>query len=379
MNLFHETRGQFDFDHFWAIIPAGGVGSRLWPLSRSGAPKFLLDLTGTGKSLLEETWSRLCRFVPAERIVVVTGVKHRDSVEKQLPQLLSENLLTEPEPKDSSAAIGFATEVILRRDPQAIVGSFAADHIVRGQVLFERAIRTAVQAAREGNIVTIGIHPTYPATGFGYIRAGEPRTDISPFDVYTVDQFVEKPNMRTAKSYIESGNSLWNAGMFITRASVLLEQMEITEPDLVRTLREIVDMREAKLDVYSRARSWRKLKKVAIDYSVAEPAAQAGKMLCVAAHFDWDDIGDFASIANVLTRGRRGDLAVLGQNGAQVLSENTNGIVIANSDRLVAVIGVDDVVVVDTDDALLVTNKSSAQDVKKLVEKLRIRGTVDTL
>lgn len=365
--------------HFWGVIPAGGVGSRLWPVSRANAPKFLLDLTGSGQTLLESTWTRLESVVPHGQIMVVTGSDHRKSVTEQLTELLPENLVTESEPKDSSAAIGLAAALIERRDPDAIIGSFAADHVIRGKLLFERAVLTAVRAAAQGSIVTIGIHPTHPATGFGYIKAGDPRTDISTFDVYDVKKFVEKPSRQTARKYINRGDTLWNAGMFIARADVLLKQMAVSEPELVSGLREIAAAWDTPEAASVRERIWPTLPKIAIDYTVAEPAAKAGNMVCVAAHFDWDDVGDFASVANLLTRGRWKDLAVLGDEGAQVLAEGSSGIVVANQPRLVTVVGMKDVVVVDTEDALLVTDKEHAQDVKQLVERIRQQGTSGVL
>jgi len=361
-------------DRFTCVIPAGGVGSRLWPLSRANAPKFLLDLTGSGDSLLRATWNRLTPIAPPERIMVVTGNAHRASVLQQLPELVAENLVTESEPKDSSAAIGLAAAILERRDPDAILGSFAADHVIRGSVLFQRAVKTAVKAADQGYIATIGIHPSHPATGFGYIKCGGARNDLAPFDVYDVDEFVEKPDEATAGAYVDQGGYLWNAGMFIARATVLLDQMAIAEPELVTALREIAAVWDnEKKAAVARERLWPGLPKIAVDYSVAEPAAAAGKMVCVAAHFDWDDVGDFASIANLLTRGRKGDLAVLG-DGAQVLSDASSGIVVSESDRLVALVGMQDVVVVDTADVLLVTSKEHAQDVKSLVNRMKVAG-----
>lgn len=358
---------------FTCVIPAGGAGSRLWPLSRANAPKFLLDLTGSGNSLLRTTWDRLAPFAPAERIMVVTGVAHRKSVEKQLPELLSENLITESEPKDSSAAIGLAAAILELRDPDAILGSFAADHVIRGNVLFQRAVATAVQAADKGYIATIGIHPTFASTGFGYIACGEARGDLAPFDVYDVTEFIEKPDENTAKGFLKQGGYLWNGGMFIAKASVLLDQMAESEPQMVAALREIAAAWGTDQAAGVRERLWSTLPKVAIDYTVAEPAAKAGRMVCVAAHFEWDDVGDFASVANLLLRGRKGDLAVLG-DGAQVLSDHSSGIVVSESDRLVALVGLEDVVVVDTNDVLLVTDKKHAQDVKNLVNRMKGRG-----
>lgn len=305
--------------------------------------------------------------------MVVTGNAHRESVSRQLPELLTENLVSESAPKDSSAAIGLAAAILELRDPEAILGSFAADHVIRGDVLFQRAVATAVQAADQGFIATIGIHPSHPSTGFGYIACGQARGDLAPFDVYEVDEFVEKPDEEAAEGYLRHGNYLWNAGMFIAKASVLLDQMALSDPDLVSALREIAAAWDTDRAADVREQLWPTLPKIAIDYTVAEPAAAAGKMVCVAAHFEWDDVGDFASVANLLTRGRTSDLAVLG-DGAQVLSDASSGIVVSESDRLVALVGVEDVVVVDTPDVLLVTNKQRAQDVKNLVGRMRLSG-----
>lgn len=360
-------------ERFTCVIPAGGVGSRLWPLSRANSPKFLLDLTGSGDTLLQATWKRLARIAPPERIMVVTGTAHRNSVTSQLPDLQPANLVTESEPKDSSAAIGLAAALLELRDPDAILGSFAADHVIRGDLLFQRAVETAVRAADNGLIVTIGIHPTHPAAGFGYIKCGDARGDLAPFDVYDVEKFIEKPSTERASEYLEEGGYLWNAGMFIARATVLLDQMALADPELVRALREIAAAWDTPTGAHARERLWPGLSKIAIDYTVAEPAAKLGKMVCVAAHFEWDDVGDFASVANLLTRGRGSDLAVLG-DGAQVLSDASSGIVVSESDRLVALVGMEDVVVVDTADVLLVTSKERAQDVKRLVERMKSVG-----
>lgn len=360
-------------DRFTCVIPAGGSGSRLWPLSRADEPKFLLDLTGSGDSLLRTTWDRLTPLVPAKRIMVVTGVSHRESVVNQLPELLPENLVTETTRKDSSGAIGLAAAILETRDPDAILGSFAADHVIRGNVLFQRAVRTAVQAADKGLIATIGIHPDTPSTGFGYIACGKARGDLAPFDVYEVTEFIEKPDKKTAAKFLRKGVYLWNAGMFIAKASVILDQMAKSEPEMVASLREIAATWNTETGADVRERLWPTLPKIAIDYTVAEPAAKEGLMVCIAAHFEWDDVGDFASVANLLTRGRKRDLAVLG-DGAQVLSDHATGIVVSETDRLVALIGIDDVVIVDTPDVLLVTSKEHAQDVKTLVERMEARG-----
>jgi mannose-1-phosphate guanylyltransferase len=360
-------------ERFYSIIPAGGIGSRLWPLSRASAPKFLHDLTGSGQTLLQDTWDRLLPLTPADRIVVVTGRVHEEAVNEQLEDLVAGNLVLEKSPKDSTAAIALAAAILRKRQPDVIVGSFAADHVIVESKAFEATVREAVEVAATGKIVTIGIEPTEPAVGFGYIKTGE----VISGTAKNVLKFVEKPNIAKARRYVESGNYLWNAGMFIAPAALLLEQVEKTEPALYQSIMEIAEawdtpQRDAVID-----RIWPTLKKVAIDYTVAEPAAAAGLVAVIPATFTWHDVGDFAAIAELQSQGRRGNLAVLGN--AKVLADSSSGILVSETDRLVALIGIEDVIVVDTPDALLVTTKEHAQRVKSLVDALKATGHSDLL
>jgi mannose-1-phosphate guanylyltransferase len=191
-------------ERFYSVIPAGGVGSRLWPLSRADAPKFLHDLTGSGQTLLRDTWDRLAPLSGDQRIMVVTGRAHRAAVEAQLPGLADHNVVLESEPKESSAAIGLAAAILNKREPGVIIGSFAADHVIHSEPLFHAAVREAVVAADAGYIVTIGIQPTEPAIGFGYIKCDGP-LDIEGADsALSVNSFVEKPTLEVAKRYLST-------------------------------------------------------------------------------------------------------------------------------------------------------------------------------
>ena len=356
-------------DHFHAIIPAGGVGSRLWPLSRADHPKFLHDLAGNGHTLLRNTWDRLLPLTGAENIVVATGVAHAPAVKSQLPDLDPGHLVQEPSPKESSAAIGLAAAIIELRDPDAVIGSFAADHVITDDEVFHGAVVEAYQAALADWVVTIGIRPSEPSSAFGYIQLGAEEAIEGAPSAHLVDSFVEKPDYEVARKYVSSGDYLWNAGMFIAKASVLLGRMQAEKPELVAALREMA----AAWDTDSRnevvERIWPQLEKIAIDYAVAEPVARAGGMVVIPGDFGWDDVGDFAALARMHAKGP-GDLAILGDNTA-VLSERSSGIVVSQSSRLVSIVGLNDVVVVDTDDALLVTTKENAQRVRALVDMLR--------
>ncbi len=366
------------FDDFYSVIPAGGIGSRLWPLSRADAPKFLHDLTGSGKTLLRDTWDRLEPLSGADRTMVVTGRAHRAAVEEQLPDLLDRNVVLESEPKDSSAAIGLAAAILLNREPDVIVGSFAADHVIKDIRGFRRAVAEGIAAARAGYIATIGITPTDAAIGFGYIQCGDALSIQGAPNAVTVESFVEKPDLATAERYLADGDHLWNGGMFIARADVLLAQLGESQPELLAGLTELArawdtPQRGAVVD-----KVWPGLMKVAIDYTVAEPAAAAGKLVVIPGAFDWDDVGDFASIAKLHSGGRKSDLAILGEN-ARVLADASTGVVISQTGRLISLIGVTDIVVVDTADALLVTTTANAQRVKSVVDALKLSGRNDVL
>lgn len=366
------------FENFYSIIPAGGIGSRLWPLSRADAPKFLHDLTGSGQTLLRDTWDRLVPLSGAGRIMVVTGRAHRAAVEQQLPELVDPNVVLESEPKDSSAAIGLAAAILLNREPDVVVGSFAADHVIKDARGFRRAVKESIAVANGGYIATIGITPTEAALGFGYIQCGERLVIEGAPSAVLAASFVEKPDQATAESYLADGNHLWNGGMFISRADVLLAQLGESEPELLAGLTELAKAwdtprRGAVVDAV-----WPGLLKIAIDYSVAEPAAASGRLVVVPGDFDWDDVGDFASIAKLHAGGRKKDLAILGGH-SRVLADSSTGIVISQSSRLISLVGVTDIVVVDTPDALLVTTTASAQRVKSVVDLLRLTGRDDVL
>jgi mannose-1-phosphate guanylyltransferase len=334
----------------------------LWPLSRAGSPKFLHDLTGTGRSLLQETAARL-QPLTDDRILVVTGARHRDAVTSQLSALPADRILAEPSPRDSMAAIGLAAAIVERQDPEAVIGSFAADHVIRHRDAFEDAVRLASETARDGWLVTVGIEPSWPATAFGYLRRG----DALPAHpgAYAVEEFVEKPDAELAREYVDSGRYHWNAGMFVVRPSVLLDLLAAWHPDLASGLRAIA------ADPERLEQIWPSLTRIAIDYAVAEPAAAEGRVATVPADLGWDDIGDFHSLAAVL--GDSGGLRVLG-DGDDVLAEDATGVVVPRSGRLVAVLGLDDVVVVDMPDAVLVTTRERAQEVKTLVDRLAATG-----
>lgn len=364
-------------DRFWAVIPAGGVGTRLWPLSRAAAPKFLHDLTGSGQTLIRATYDRL-HPLAGNNIMVVTGQAHYRAVCDQLAGVADENIILEPEPKDSAAAIGLAAAVLHERDPEAIMGSFAADQVIGPDEVFRTAVAEAIATAATNKIVTIGIKPTYPSTGFGYIRQGDKLDVEAAPSAYKVDKFVEKPQEDVAQRYVDSGRHFWNAGMFVAPVKLLLQHLHDNEPELFAGVTAIAQARVAGDAEQAMTEIWPDLPKTAIDYAVAEPAAEAGDVAVIPGDFIWDDVGDFAAIARLHPAANESGVTVIGET-PRVYADEANGVVVTDTSRVIALIGVEDIVVVDTGDALLVTTTEHAQSVKQAVESIKAHGDDDVL
>ena len=370
-----------------AIIPAGGAGTRLWPLSRRGRPKFLLDLTGAGRSLLQDTVERLAPVTATT--TVVTGVAHIDAVAHQLPSVPRDNLLAEPSPRDSMAAIGLAAAVVAHRHGRdAVVGSFAADHTVADRAAFADAVRQAALLAEQGWVVTIGIEATGPSTAFGYIHAGDPTDVPGAPDGRRVLGFTEKPDAATAAAYLAAGDYRWNAGMFVARAGVLLDHLAARRPALAAGVEAIAAAWDGPEREEVLAATWPGLEPIAIDHAIAEPVAAAGGVATVPASMGWDDVGGFDALAGLVparTAGAAAGVAVLddaagGGPGADVEAVDSPGALVASTTgRRVVLLGAAGLVVVDTPDALLVTTPGRAQAVKGVVDRLGAEGRTELL
>lgn len=364
---------------FRAVIPAGGAGTRLWPVSRASSPKFLHDLTGSGRSLLQGTADRLVPLAGEDGILVVTGRRHVDAVRAQLPGVRAEDVLAEPSPRDSMAAIGLAAAVLAERHGDVVLGSFAADQVITGRAEFERAVREAVEAARAGFVTTIGIAASRPSVAFGYVQGGDPLDVAGAPSAVHVRGFTEKPDAATARTYLASGEYRWNAGIFVVSAGVLLDHLAEQRPDLHDGLRRIA----AAWDTADRdavlAEVWPGLEKIAIDHAVAEPVAATGGVAMVPGSFGWDDVGDFNSLAALLPAEDDAGSKVLGESADVVRVQSAGSVVVPASGRTVTLLGIDDVVVVDTPDAVLVTTRARAQQVRRMVDAVRAHGREDLL
>ncbi|WP_067496357.1 mannose-1-phosphate guanylyltransferase [Actinoplanes sp. TFC3] len=358
----------------YAVIPAGGSGTRLWPLSRAGHPKFLHPLTGTDASLLQATADRLLPMTRADRIFVVTGVAHAAAVSRQLVAVPEENILVEPSPRDSCAAIALAAAVIARREPDAIMGSFAADHLIADGERFINVIEQAMAGARQGLLMTLGIMPTRPETGYGYVQCGTP---VGDGPVLAVEEFKEKPSYDVAESYVKSGNYLWNAGMFVWRVDVFLAELARQQPQLHAGIARIAQAWDSPSREDVLGEVWPTLPRISVDYAVMEGAAAVGRVGTVPGDFGWNDVGDFHTLGEVLAADQAGNV-VVGHDAAAgtgvMLRESQNLVVVPTSGRLVAALGVRDLIVVDTPDAVLVCPRDRAQEVKSIVDELKETG-----
>jgi mannose-1-phosphate guanylyltransferase len=283
-------------------------------------------------------------------------------------------VLTEPSPRDSMAAIGLAAAVLAETEPDLIVGSFAADHVIGDEAAFRATIRQAVATAREGFLVTVGITATGPSTAFGYIESGAALDISGALDACRVAGFTEKPDAQTAAEYLATGRYRWNAGMFVARVDVLLGHLAEQKPALHDGLREIARVWDTPGRQDALDRIWPGLERISIDHAIAEPVAAAGGVATVPGEFPWNDVGDFAALAAELPEGQ-----VLGDAASVRMLESPGGIVVAGTGRLIATVGLPDVVVVDTPDALLVTTKDRAQQVKDVVDLLRADDRTDLL
>jgi mannose-1-phosphate guanylyltransferase len=341
---------------------AGGAGVRLWPLSRKGCPKQLLRLF-EGKSLLRQSYERVAALLPPERIGVITSEAHMPVVAEELPEVPAENLLGEPMGRDTANAVGLAAAVIARRDPDAVIGTFTADHIISPLDRFCAAVEKAYQTAEQqpDTLVTMGIRPAKPDTNYGYVRRGEQVAD----GVYEVRKFTEKPNMANAMKYLASGEYYWNSGMFVWRADTILAQLEKHLPPSHDAIRQIAEAWSTDEGKNRLEQLYPKLMKISIDFAVME---RADRVLVVEMGCHWLDIGSWPAMESVLEADGDGNVSVCGR--AFHLGSRGN-IVVSSEDHLIATIGLDDLVIVHSPDATLVCSKRDAQGIKELVDNIR--------
>jgi len=346
----------------YAVIMAGGKGTRFWPLSREKKPKHLLSITGE-KSIIKYTVERITPLVPEDNIMIVTGESHSDEIKKELINLPEENILIEPTGRNTAPCIGLAAVHIRKKDPDAVMVVVPSDHLIGDEKNFISVLSDAADIARNGDyLVTVGIQPTKPETGYGYIERGNAFNTIGSSVIYDVRSFREKPDLATAETFFKNGGFYWNSGMFIWKVSTLLESIETFLPDLYKNLLTIEKAlgtdreREIVTEVYG------DIEPISIDYGIME---KAKNVLMIPGDFAWSDVGSWDVLWEVLDKDENGNVVK-----GKVLSIDTSDSLVFGSDKLITLVGVKDLIVVETGDTLLICDKNASQDVKKLVEKL---------
>ena len=346
-----------------AVIMAGGRGERFWPKSRTSCPKQFLSLTDDGETMIQKTVSRISSLVAAEDVFIVTNKMYLNLVNEQLPDIPAENIIAEPAARNTAPCIGLAAEIIRKKySEDTVMLVLPSDHLIKSNSIFIGTLKQAVKAAEHGeNLVTIGITPAYPEAGYGYINFSVKETENG---VYNVVRFVEKPDTEKAKEYVNSGEYLWNSGMFVWKTSSILANIQKHLPDIYSGLEKIT--KDLGTDNFNETleREFPMLRSESIDFGIME---KAENIYTIPGNFGWDDVGSWLALERINHTNEYGNMIT-----GDVVSVNTRNTTILGGKKLIATIGLENIVVVDTDDALLICSKNSTQDVKKVIENLKI-------
>ncbi len=346
-----------------AVIMAGGKGERFWPQSRSAKPKQFLSLTKDGETMIQKTVDRLMPLVNIEDVFVVTNRNYLSLVHQQLPQLPEENVIAEPAARNTAPCISLAAGMLRRKYKEDVIMLvLPSDHLIKFNALYIDTLKLAVKKAeQDDNLVTIGITPTYPETGYGYINFS---TESNGEGAYEVIRFVEKPNIELAKEYVNSGEYLWNSGMFTWKVSSILSNMAKYLPDIYEGTEKICDYYGKEQFDDALKSIFPALRSESVDFGIME---RAKHIFTIPGNFGWDDVGNWLALERINPTNEYGNMV-----RGDVISINTRNSIIVGGRKLIATVGIEDIIVVDTEDATLICSKDSTQDVKKVIENLKI-------
>lgn len=351
-------------ENTYALILAGGGGTRLWPVSRKQQPKQLLSLVDD-RTMFKTTVDRLTPIFPADRIYISTGSSYIEAMRNDVPEIPAENFIIEPSGRNTAPAAGLALAVIHHRDPDAIIAMQHADHFIAHEEKYREVLKAGCELAAQDYIVTLGISPTFPATNFGYIQQGEEVGEFNDFTAYQALGFTEKPNVVTATSFLASGKYSWNAGMFVWKSSLAMKEFERQQPEIYTLLSELSEKIDTPAFQAELATLWGKMPSLSIDVGIMEGAE---RMAVIPEDIGWNDIGSWDALFEVMPLDKFGN-CIKGDTDDHITLDTRQTMIF--SERMTVTIGVENIIVVDTPDAVLICHRERAQDVKEVVNHLR--------
>lgn len=355
-------------NHVYVVILAGGGGTRLWPKSREKTPKQFLRLYSEN-TLMQDTYQRALEFVDPDHVIVVSNKDYVEDVREQLPDVPQENIIGEPSKRETAPAMLLGAMVALHKDREAIVVNLASDHVVTNAKEFKHVVKAAIESAQSGeSLVTVGILPTFPHSGLGYIKIDEEIRKIDKLPIFRVSNFTEKPNVATAKAFIATGKYFWNANNYVWKSSALLDAFKKYKPEMLAVMQPILESLDS--DQFSKvlATAYQQVEKISIDYAISE---KADNLVLIPGDFGWNDIGDWKVVYDLREKNEVGNVMMCETKKGDLVCHDSQNNLVHTHDRLIALVGISDMVVIDTGEILLVMPKDKSQDVKKVVEKIK--------
>ncbi|CAN5294484.1 mannose-1-phosphate guanylyltransferase [soil metagenome] len=365
-----------DTTHTFAVILAGGGGTRLWPKSRTKTPKQFLKLTGK-QTMVQVAAQRITKIVDWDHIIVVTNKMYTQEIHEQLPQIPEDNIIAEPEKKDTAMAMLAGAMYAYSMDPEAVVMNAASDHVITNPEGFTRVMKAALEVAAEKKyLVTVGIRPTRPETGFGYIKIGDSLKKLEGnLALFKVDGFTEKPDATTAQAFLSTGKYFWNANMYVWSSQSLIEAFEKYQPEIYGLTKKLMGLNPEAFHAELPA-IYAEVKAISIDYAISE---KAENLVLIPGDFGWNDVGDWKVVYDLADKDGNNNVVISDDAEPLSLLLNSGNNLIQSNGRLIALYGVNDLVIVDTPEILMIVPKDKSQDVKKLVEKLKADGKKEHL
>ena len=347
------------------VIMAGGKGERFWPRSRINLPKQFINISGS-KSMIQQTIDRLVAFIPYEQIFIITNELYAEIIKAQVPSLPTENIIIEPIGRNTAPCVGLASVLIEEKYPDSSMIVLPSDHIIRNEHEFENLLKTAVEMSEEGDkLITLGVSPTYPETGYGYIESTDEVIEKNNFRIFKVKKFTEKPDMDTASKFLQAGNYYWNSGIFVWRTAVIRECIRKFIPemhDLLEAMKAAFVTNDREAVIKS---EFHKMPEVSIDYGIME---QADNIHIIPCSLGWDDVGSWTALDRINEQDDNGNVIK-----GSVLSIDTKKCIIESNGKLIATLGIEDLIVVETEDVILICSKDKSQDIKSLIKELKVQ------